>query len=507
MYYSSPHYSSVLKGTRVKKWSLVSNMWNEKATKPLVIIYISCLFLATFFIVPTVTSFYYYAWGKHLAWSYFDGPPMIAYFFSISHALFGNTFFSINSIGFFCVILGAFYIYKTGCLLHNQRTGLISALIWVALPTTTESIFIRVLYDAPLNLFTILAFYYFARYCTLKRFNDLYLSALFIGAMILSKYTAIVSVMSLFFYLVFSKQRQLFKSVHFYRASLIIFIITIPILYWNAHHHWISITYLLNFHSQAQTHTSVTHSLLNVLIALIINYSVFLLLALVGWFKTLHHKMRSPNLILELQYTVLVFGICFWFITTLLGGDVRAVYLTPLGINISLIAGYTITHYQYYRFFKLFYPVFLLISLVMILANSWPIATYLKKGRTYSMVQKALNQTDIIKKGQPVVAGYFGNAATLSFFMPDREVYAIPCEDINQYQYWSDSFLKDLYMGKIDKITYVDFKNTKQCAERYFNKCQSIATLSHHQIIPVVHKVTKPVSLYVYECYLPKRSG
>ncbi|MGL5742910.1 MAG: glycosyltransferase family 39 protein [Legionella sp.] len=479
-------------------------MWNEKAAKPLLMVYIGCLFLATFFIVPTITSFYYYAWGKHLAWSYFDGPPMIAYFFYITHSLFGNTYFSINVVGFFCLIAGSYYVYKTGCLLQNRQVGLMSALIWAVLPTTTESIFVRVLYDAPLNLFTIVSFYYFSRFLLMQRAIDLYCTAFFIGAMILSKYTAVVSVLGLLFYVAFSKQRYLFKSMHFYLAGLLVMIMVSPILYWNINHQWISIKYLLNFHSQTQNHLTVLHSLFNLLSVSIINYSVFLLLVVWGWFKYRRTQDTANNSILEMTYTTLFFGFVFWCTATLFGGDARVIYLTPLGVNIALVTGYTIAQFQYHRLFKIIYPLFLCISIGMIAVNSWPLASYLKKGRAYTVIQQAIQQPEILKKGQPVVTGYFGNAAALSFFMPNEPIYAIPCGDINQYQYWNNSFLRDLSQGKIDKISYVDFYDTKQCPEQFFNKCQSVAALSHYKKIPVIHQLTKPIYLYVYECSSPR---
>lgn len=415
-------------------------MWNEKTTKTFLVFYVGFLFLATFFLVPTITSFYYYAWGKHLAWSYFDGPPMIAYLFHISQAIFGNTFFSINVIGFLCLVVGAYYIYKIGCLLQDRETGLLSALIWVALPTTTESIFVRVLYDAPLNLFTILSFYTFARYICFKRLADLYLCALFIGAMLLSKYTAVVSVMALLIYLVFSKQRQLFKSIHFYLGSLIIVLLVSPVIYWNINHNWISITYLLNFHSQTQNHTTITHCLFELVGALVLNYSVLLPLTVFGWFKYRKTRVSNNNSVLELIYTVLLSGLLFWLAATISGGDVRVVYLAPLGMNFALVTGYLIARYQYQRFFKMAYPFALSFSIVMIIINAWPMANYLKKGRAYTVLNRAIQEPKIIIKGQPLVTGYFSNAAALNFFMPNDSVYAIPCGDINQYQYWGRPF-------------------------------------------------------------------
>lgn len=388
-------------------------MWNEKAITRFLIFYMGCLFAATFFLIPTISSFYYYAWGKHLAWSYFDGPPMIAYFFHISNAIFGNTFFSVTVVGFLCLFVSACYLYKTGCLLLDQQTGLISVLIWLVLPT-------------------------------------------------------------------------------------------FPVIYWNAQHEWISFTYLLNFHHHSKSNISATYDFLKLVCILLLNFSVFLVLAVFGWFKYRKSKKTKNNLVLELTYVVLCVGFAFWLTAALLGGDARVIYFTPFGMNLSLIAGYYITQYQYQRFLTIIYPVFLLFSMSLILVNSWPIATYLKKGRAYSVLQKALSQADIIKSTQPIVTGYFSNAAALNFFRPDESVYAIPCGDINQYQYWGSGFLNDLAQGKIDKISYIDFRDTKQCAERFFNKCEAVATLSHHKMIPVLHKSTKPISLFVYECSSPR---
>jgi L-ribulose-5-phosphate 3-epimerase UlaE len=84
-------------------------------------------------------------------------------------------------------------------------------------------------------------------------------------------------------------------------------------------------------------------------------------------------------------------------------------------------------------------------------------------------------------------------------------VYALPCGDINQYQYWNADFIRDLMQGTIKKISYIDFRETKHCAEQFFNQCHSVGTLSQHQMIPLIHKWTKPVSLYVYECSKPRR--
>lgn len=88
--------------------------------------------------------------------------------------------------------------------------------------------------------------------------------------------------------------------------------------------------------------------------------------------------------------------------------------------------------------------------------------------------------------------------------MPSEPVYAIPCGDINQYQYWGEAFLDALSKGKLIKFLMLILEIQSNVQNVFFNHCQSVATLSHHKMIPVIHKLTKPMYLYVYECSSPR---
>lgn len=477
-------------------------MWKTSVNTKILLSYGVFLFLASFFIVPTVTSFYYYAWGQHLAWSYFDGPPMIAYLFRLAHSLFGNTYFSINIVGLLCVLLGAYYIYRIGGLLRDKNTGLVSAMIWLVLPTTTESVYIRVLYDSPLNLFTIMSLYYCARYVVDHRSRDIYITALCLGAMLISKYTAAVTLVSFLLYFIASRQRSVFRNGHFYLATLLILGVASPVIWWNIQHDWISITYLLHFHSQANNKVTVLHSLSKLFGTLLINFSLFLLLVIIGCWKDKQTENTPYNPVLELIQYTLLFAVAFWLIVTLLGGDCRAIYLAPLGINIALAAGYYIMRWDYSKLFTRIFPIFLTISIAMIVFNAWPLASVLKKGKTYALIEEA-EQKNLLKKEYPLTTGYFANTALLDFFVPHKQNYAIPCEDINQYQYWNDAFLKKIARAKVPKITYVDFEDSQHCPEKFFQHCASIATLTSTIKNPWNPKKTKPVSMYIYECEMP----
>ncbi|MDP3558991.1 MAG: glycosyltransferase family 39 protein [Legionellaceae bacterium] len=460
------------------------------------------LLIATFFMIPTMHALYYYAWGKQLDWSYFDGPPMIAYFFHISQVLFGNTYFSINIVGFLCYTLGAYYIYKIGCLFNNRHTGLISVLIWATLPRVVESVFIRVTYDAPLNLLTVMSFYYFSRYMIQQSASDLYRTAFCIAGMILSKFTALVSILGLLWY-VLSRNRAVFKTTHFYVCSLLIIIMIAPMLYWNVQHHWTTIFYLLNYHSLTSYKISMFQSFFKLIGDLLANYSVFLVLAFMGWFKykTAVKRTHKTNPFFEFNATVLFVSLAFWFITIIFGGAPRTIYFTPIAINIALMAGYTIDEYQYQRLFQCIFPLFLLVTVGMIIGDMPPLSTYLKKDLMYSLTQDATHQPGLFKKGQAIVTGSYGSAAVLSFFIPEQPIYALPCGASNQYQYWSEDFLKTISAKSAQPVTYVDFEDTKQCAESFLKNCKPIATLSKSKTIPLINKQTNSVYLYFYRCH------
>ena len=47
---------------------------------------------------------YYWLWSRHLAISYYDHPPLIAYLIRLGTALFGDTVFGVRSMAIACMI-------------------------------------------------------------------------------------------------------------------------------------------------------------------------------------------------------------------------------------------------------------------------------------------------------------------------------------------------------------------------------------------------------------------
>lgn len=77
------------------------------------------------FLPPVEDELYYWAWTQHLRMSYYDHPPMVAYFIKLSTTVFGNTLFGIR----FPAFLSSFTILFTLSRLSEKKNLLLLLLL------------------------------------------------------------------------------------------------------------------------------------------------------------------------------------------------------------------------------------------------------------------------------------------------------------------------------------------------------------------------------------------
>jgi 4-amino-4-deoxy-L-arabinose transferase-like glycosyltransferase len=478
-----------------------------KQSKYVYFIYLAFLCAASFFVVPTLTSFYYYAWGKHLALSYFDGPPMIAYLFYLSRHIFGQTFFSINVIGLLCVVFGSIFISETGRLIGGRRVGWLAAMIWLVLPLTTQDVFTRVLYDAPLNLFTAALLYAFCKYCKTQQWRYLYLTAVCVGLMLLSKYTAVVSLMAVLVFLLASSHRRVFLSKHFYFASCVTILMLSPVVWWLAKHDWVSIGFLLSFHGKQGAHISSWRALNKIALEIVANYSYFLAVAVVGLVSDVKKRRligldATPSLV-AVPNSLMLITIVFWLVVTVFAVP-RSNYLTPLGVSVALSSAYYIVQLDLKRSFWLFYGLMLVFCVALIATNSVWLTAYTRKGSMVSLVHD-LQRGNLLNDRLPLATESYTSASFLGFFLRGRTVNSLLCSsDSDEFEYWSRSFVDGVKAQKVPEITYLDFDDTQRCALNYYRRCDLTAKLSQVIKAPSAQKKPRVQNLYVYHCQLPR---
>jgi 4-amino-4-deoxy-L-arabinose transferase-like glycosyltransferase len=184
---------------------------------------------------------YYWLWSRHLAISYFDHPPMIAYLIRLGTALFGDTVFGVRSMAIACVIAASGAVYGlTVVLFGDRRLGLLAALWFNMMPHT--AFFSIVMYpDTPALLFWLLCCLALALVWRSGRGAWWYAAGAAMGLLLLSKYTGAFLFAGVGLWLAASPQmRPWLKRHEPYLAAAIALVLFSPVIVWNAEHHWVS---------------------------------------------------------------------------------------------------------------------------------------------------------------------------------------------------------------------------------------------------------------------------
>lgn len=182
---------------------------------------------------------YYWLWSKHLAWGYFDHPPMVALWIKISDLFFkgelGVRFFSVLMFGF-----TVFLIWKLIDFKEKWHHVHLFFLLTTAVLLFNFYGFITVP-DAPLFFFTALFLFFYKQFLSAKNLK----TALFLGfamaGMLYSKYHGILVIG-----FVVLSNLYLLKNKYFWLACLVAFTLLIPHLWWQYQHDFPSILYHLN---------------------------------------------------------------------------------------------------------------------------------------------------------------------------------------------------------------------------------------------------------------------
>ncbi len=188
---------------------------------------------------------YQWLWSKHLDWSYYSKPPLIAYIQWTGTHLGGDTAFGVRFWSpVFAAIVG-WLMLRFFAKHINARAGFVLLLALTAAPLPAVGGVLMTI-DPPLVMFWTAAMV--AGWKAVQpnaAVRDWLWVGTWIGLGFLSKYLAMAQWVS--FALVFAlwapARRQL-KRPGPYLAVLVSFAFAIPVLVWNAEHQWITVTHV-----------------------------------------------------------------------------------------------------------------------------------------------------------------------------------------------------------------------------------------------------------------------
>ena len=188
---------------------------------------------------------YYWLWSKNLALGYYDHSPMVAYFIKLT-TLFSDAELFVRFSSLIVTVILSVLIWKFAKELFNETVAAASVVIINSLPLMLIGSLI-ITPDTPVFLFWSFAVYFLwkASVFPSKETKYFYLTGLFFGLALLSKYTAVLFAPCVLCYMIFDKKLFWFKSKHFYLMFALSFIIFLPVIIWNAQNGWISFSYQL----------------------------------------------------------------------------------------------------------------------------------------------------------------------------------------------------------------------------------------------------------------------
>jgi 4-amino-4-deoxy-L-arabinose transferase-like glycosyltransferase len=184
---------------------------------------------------------YYWLWSRHLAISYFDHPPVVAYLVRLGTAVFGDTILGVRSMAIVAMIVATALLYAlTVILFGERRLGLLAALWFSTMPLTT--FFSIIIYpDVPQMLFWVLSCVGLALVWQSGRGAWWYLVGAAMGLLLLSKYTGVFLLFGVVAWLaVAAEMRSWLRRREPYVAALIALILFSPVMLWNAREGWAS---------------------------------------------------------------------------------------------------------------------------------------------------------------------------------------------------------------------------------------------------------------------------
>ena len=187
---------------------------------------------------------YYWLWSKHLALGYYDHSPMVAYFIKLT-TLFSDSELFVRFSSVIVTVILSFLMWNfSKKLFGDEKIASASVIMVNSLPLMMVGSVIMTP-DTPVFLFFAFAVYFLWRLAETNQVKFWYLTGLFFGLAMLSKYTAALFCLCLLVYMITDKKLSWFKNKHFYFMFIVSFIVFLPVIIWNWQQDWISFTYQL----------------------------------------------------------------------------------------------------------------------------------------------------------------------------------------------------------------------------------------------------------------------
>lgn len=189
---------------------------------------------------------YYWNYAQHMALSFFDHPPMVAWMIWFGTALFGHDEFGVRFGALVCGLVTMGYLYALTCNLYDRSVAIRAVLLLAVLPFGFVTATLATP-DAPLMAAWAATLYYMERALIGDRPWAWLGMGIAFGLGILSKYTlGLLGFAALVFVILDPASRRWLFRPHAYLAAALALVLFSPVIIWNMQNDWVSILYQSN---------------------------------------------------------------------------------------------------------------------------------------------------------------------------------------------------------------------------------------------------------------------
>ncbi len=445
--------------------------------------------------IPNHDTLYYWDWSRHLALSYYDGPPLVAYIIHSYVWLFGNSELALNFLAIFSNFTIAASIFLLAKTLYNLNVACFSALIWLLSPIVFIQYANSFTYDTPLTLFWVLTLYFFYQGKKTDRCIYLYLAGTSAGLMMLSKYTGVLLFLALIILCIMVKSyRNLLKNPHLYLSGLFSLLLFSPVLYWNLSNGFSSFRFQFN---HGFNHIINFTGPLKYFGLLLICYNVILILFIYCTAKNKILFFNEKSVILF--YPAIVTLIFFLAVSFSL---VKYNWQQTFYPEVVILIAYAATQWDMLmriaKYTLIFYAVVIVVIIGGELVNNKFIFSknIVDTGSTTKKTILELNT--LLSTKDPLFVRNFRLGASLVYFLQNHPfVYSVESR-ANQYNYWSKTITKEIKNGQVQRAFYVNTHPLAGEMSKLFADCKEIYKTSKQKF--------DSNQLYLYQCESPVTS-
>ncbi len=455
------------------------------------------LLLCAFIVIfnqPFHEVFYYWSWGQHLALSYYDGPPMVAYILRLVSEIFGSSVYTLNALAVVSNLLIAYYIYSLSKQMFSHQVGWVAALMWLLTPMLFVQFGMKFVYDTPAALFWMATIFYFYSFHRSGKLRYLYIAAVCSGCMMLSKYTGILLFAAIFLLMVFSKHyRHHLKNKHLYFSILLALAVFSPVIIWNIRNGFASFAY--QWHHGTHPSANYFHILHYVKQTFDQYLSFFFLFLVVIAFNI--RKIFSNADTELLIYCSLVPYIFFLVVSPF---NYAYNWNETYFLTAVILAAYFC---QNIKILKILTNVSLWICLLVVTLITAAVTTGGKgfhvELQTWQRTAAAKQMNKIYDGKSPIVSDSLMGDLLTFYLHGQPTIYSLYFG--NQNWYWSQSFLKQMKQRKLKKVYYGTTETNDSAVRKYFDNCRLALTTSSSSTRHVSFSTNNSYSkFYVYEC-------